>query len=321
MYNLLMEKNYTRRIKALAEELFDLKIQNLYEETGEQGRSGAAVHYFHFDLGTGVKKFVVKHATQLERQVLSLLQEQGCAVPKLLCDPSTLGRDWVVMEFTDEIPSGANETDQWAKKLAKALAGIHASNVDSRPNWLPGMNNSEPLADVFAVEWEAQYEELLNTNPKFRKLFGSLQQSLQRSYEEFKLAVKKELEDGHTSTLISTDLTPSHWRQAGGSPILIDWEQARFGTLYLDLPNMFNHKTIKHYYRELANAGVDISEDEFKSRFSLLSRYLGFRYMTVGFSYWKGKPDRDDEYWKLSGESFFTKCLDIAQNGYPKPKL
>ncbi len=124
-------------------------------------------------------------------------------------------------------------------------------------------------------------------------------------------------------TLISTDHIPGHWRQVGSKPVLIDWEQSRFGPLYLDLPSLFNEKTVGAYYKALASRGVDISPAEFSEKFVSLSRYLGFRYMSVGLVGW---PDGKNlgagkDYWEKSGRRFFGKCLEIAMHGYPRPQL
>jgi hypothetical protein len=85
--------------------------------------------------------------------------------------------------------------------------------------------------------------------------------------------------------------------------------------------NLFNEKTVQHYYSALRKFGVEIPKGTFAQNFVSLSRYVGFRYMTVGFSFWLGTNVLGQEYWQSSGAVFFEKCLEIAQSGYPTPLL
>lgn len=86
---------------------------------------------------------------------------------------------------------------------------------------------------------------------------------------------------------------------------------------------MFNEKTVDAYYQALVHLGVEIAANEFANKFASLSRYLGFRYMSVGLEGWPdGRNIRPDkEYWEKSGKQFFDKRLEIAMYGYPKPAL
>lgn len=288
-------------------------------ETGEQGNSGAELRYFQAD----EHKFVAKHATLLERRIMNLLQDQDQAVPGLAAETEIDSRDWLIMEFADEISGQDNEDPAWAEKLGVALAGIHAQNMGQRPEWLKQLSTDNELSDVYCNEWQPLFHNLLQADSEFSALHSDKADKLDASWEDFKTALAREMEDTSRLTLINTDLIPSHWRQIHGKPVLIDWEQSRFGPLYLDLPNMFNDKTISAYYKALASRGVNIPVDEFSSRFVSLSRYLGFRYMSVGLSGWPdGKNLRLGEtYWQKSGKRFFELCLEVAIHGYPKPEI
>jgi hypothetical protein len=101
-------------------------------EAGEQGNSGAQLRYVQ----AGEHKFVAKHATLLERRIMNVLQDQAQAVPRLAAGTGADSRDWMVLEFADEIPGQDNEDPVWAEKLGVALAGIHAQNMGKRPVWL-----------------------------------------------------------------------------------------------------------------------------------------------------------------------------------------
>jgi len=111
------------------------------------------------------------------------------------------------------------------------------------------------------------------TNTEFRSRYGSFEGAIKDSWRGFRTAIDEEMGHPQQHTLISTDMTPSHWRQRAGEPVFIDWEQARYGPLYLDLPNMFNDKTVKHYYHALLECGVTVDREEFADKFASLSRY------------------------------------------------
>jgi hypothetical protein len=290
-------------------------------ETGEQGNSGAQLRYFQ----AGEHTFVAKHATLLERRIMNVLQDQDQAVPRLAAGTVTGAdsRDWMVLEFADAIPGKDNEDPVWAEKLGGALAGIHAQNMGRRPEWLKQLSTDNELSDVYCHEWQPLFHHLLQADSAFSALHREKVDKLDASWEDFKRALAREMEDTRRLTLINTDLTPSHWRQIQGKPVLIDWEQSRFGPLYLDLPNMFTDKTIGAYYQALARWGVTIPLDEFSAKFVSFSRYLGFRYMSVGLSGWPdGKNLRlGKEYWQKSGKRFFELCLEVAIHGYPPPEL
>ena len=310
-----------RRLRGLIDECAGAHVTDLVETAGEQGASGARLRYFHGASGGEALRFVAKFATRLERQAIRLLDGQGQAVPHSACSPNVAGRDWLVMEHTDEIPYGDSETGPWPARLGAALAEVHAANLGRRPDWLPALPSSRPLKAVFAEEWIDLFAELMASNATFRATYGAQAGELEASWRGFQAAVHQELRQGRHLTLISTDMTPSHWRQLSGRPVFIDWEQARFGPLYLDLPNMFDHTTVRHYYAALLGCGISVPRDEFADSFTSLSRYLGFRYLSVGLEFWLGTNTLGSDYWESAGASFFEKCLQIARVGYPRPDL
>ena len=308
-------------LRELVEEFFCATVSSITEESGEQGYSGGKVYYFRATVNGEQRRFVAKSATLIERRIMLLLSQQKQAVPRMVCRTDKKGRDWLVMEYADDIPYAHNESQAWSPKLGYALAKIHAANMGNRPEWLEQLPPQNPLSVIFADEWLEMYDQLLANNTEFRTRYGKCEMGLKESWKDFQRDFADELTHPQGHTLISTDLTPGHWRQIAGAPVLIDWEQSKFGPLYIDLPNMFNDKTIKDYYCALRTLDVSISADTFADKFVSLSRYLGFRYMTVGFSFWLGTNTPGQDYWRSSGAVFFEKCLQIAQTGYPRPEL
>ena len=123
---------------------------------GAQGASGAQVRCFQ----AGEQRFIAKHATLLERRIMNLLQDQGQAVPRVAAGLDADSRDWMVMEFAEEIPDESNEDPVWTKGLGIALAGIHAVNKGKKREWLQLVSTDNELSDIHCNEWQPLYQGL-----------------------------------------------------------------------------------------------------------------------------------------------------------------
>ncbi len=87
------------------------------------------------------------------------------------------------------------------------------------------------------------------------------------------------------------------WRNA---PRFIDWEQAAYGTLYLDLPNYFLVETALAYRDALAAHGHAIPVPEFLERYHEVGRYMGLRYLGAALALWgMGGAQRAQGRWFL----------------------
>ncbi|CAF1306234.1 unnamed protein product, partial [Didymodactylos carnosus] len=97
---------------------------------------------------------------------------------------------------------------------------------------------------------------------------------------------------GTSLTLINTDLIPGDTRSIDGRPILIDWDQAAYGSFYVDLPNYFSVETALCYRDALAELGLDILPAVFMDHFHEVRRYMGLRYLEVGLQAWRYSSPR-----------------------------
>src|SRR5581483_3117460 len=79
-----------------------------------------------------------------------------------------------------------------------------------------------------------------------------------------------------------------HVRADGDRAYLIDWGQARYGPLYLDLPNYFTPDEALLYRDALAELGHAIPTDLFLQRYRQATRYPGFKY--IGFVLYMWRP-------------------------------
>jgi hypothetical protein len=103
-----------------------------------------------------------------------------------------------------------------------------------------------------------------------------------------------------TLTLLNVDLIPEHIRLWHGEACFIDWEQAGYGSLYLDLPNYFSVETALTYRDALARQGYEIPVMEFMEHYREVGRYMGLRYLGYSLCCWgQGGNQREEGRWFL----------------------
>ncbi len=100
--------------------------------------------------------------------------------------------------------------------------------------------------------------------------------------------------------MLNVDLIPEHIRLWNNRPCFIDWEQAAYGSLYLDLPNHFLVETALVYRDALAAHGYEIPVPEFMERYHAVGRYMGLRYLGYALWVWaQGGARREEGRWFL----------------------
>ena len=99
---------------------------------------------------------------------------------------------------------------------------------------------------------------------------------------------------------MNVDLIPDHIRLWRGRAVFVDWEQASYGPLYLDLPNYFTVETALVYRDALARHGYELPVVPFLERYRELGRYMGLRYLGAALEQWHlGGAARDRGRWFL----------------------
>lgn len=108
-------------------------------------------------------------------------------------------------------------------------------------------------------------------------------------------------EAGDTLTLLHCDFHGGNVRWQGEQPHLLDWEQAHYGPLFIDLPNFFSRDEALVYREALADLGHAIPSDTFLAGYDAARPYVGFKYFGIGLSNWQhGDPARRHaavQYW------------------------
>lgn len=277
----------------------------IQEGTGAQGASSSRIRYFRVSSegpsGARTDDLVAKDAPLLERRVLTLLSEQGCAVPPVqIAEAGADGRGTVIMPHTDAQPAGAfaRYLHPFTRSAARALSGIHAANLGERPGWLPAA--SEHYEErLWLYPRRALWESALQDND-FAAEFGAYTDGLESSAAQFMQMLETLEQEGDTLTLLNVDLLPDHLRQWRGEAVIIDWEQARYASFYLDLPNAFSVETVLAYRDALAEHGHEVPVMEFLERYREVGRFMGLRWLSAALEDWHaGGARRAERRWWL----------------------
>ena len=93
------------------------------------------------------------------------------------------------------------------------------------------------------------------------------------------------------ATLAHTDIYHGHVFEQAGRALVIDWGQARYGTLFLDLGDTFDTPEAGQLYREaLAERGVRLDDNTFRTGHLLARRFAGVRYLWWWLESWRQEP-------------------------------
>jgi hypothetical protein len=96
---------------------------------------------------------------------------------------------------------------------------------------------------LYLNETQTQWERCLHDN-RFHAEFGQYDARLRSALDQFLALMHDLTAEAETLTLINADLHPGHIRLLKDDrPVFIDWQQACYGSFYLDLVNYFSIET------------------------------------------------------------------------------
>lgn len=295
-------------------------------EGGEQGFSGATLRYYDVTYchqgEVGSISLVIKDAPLHERRTQMWLSTHGLPVPlSYTRDLTTDAPASLCMQFIGGKPTPAKR----AHLAPDALAAIHYAAMrhgDDLP-WVPRADAAffgEIVAnwrdpwyaalsgpEAFAT-WVAQHQfawgamKPQDSRNDFAATFAAETPLLETAADRFLRDMTTLWDEGDALTLIHADFHGEHIRVFDGRGYVIDWGQARYGPLYIDLPNYFPLRDDALRYRDaLAALGHDIPRDAFLARYAATQAYPGFKYFGFAFHRWfYGDPPHqrgDVQYW------------------------
>jgi hypothetical protein len=265
--------------------IMDIATQPMGEN--ERGYSGArlqrhVVTYRAPQDDTQTITLITKEAPLLERRVLDLLTSQGQCVPfsytlDLAADRSAL----VCQQDLGTGPSRERASTDLDRQVARCLARIHYVNLGRATDlpWLPHADRAY-FEGYILEDFREQLARAME-RPAFVTEYGDLARQMEEAVGPFLAAMDSLWAEADALTLIHADMMDDHVLAHDGRAYLIDWGQARYGSLYLDLPNYFTPDNVLLYRDALAELGLDIPEEEFMGRYREAARYPGFKY--IGF--------------------------------------
>ncbi len=287
---------------------------------GPQGYSGAALRYYDvaYMLGGNAERMtiVTKKASLVERHTLAWLNEHGLAVPfSYTADLTTDESVSVCMEYAGD-PAPVQGSVQ---EVARSLAAIHHAALGHGDNlaWLPRADPQffatrlldsgwrgpwhRVLTGAGYTNWYGQFQPAVEPDATFGETFGAIYPLLEERAKRFVNEMAALWAAGDSLTLVHCDFHGSNVRWQAGRPRLLDWEQAQYGSLYIDLPNFFSREEALLYRNALADLGHDIPRDKFLAGYDAARPYPGFKYFGIGLWNWRhGDPAQRQanvQYW------------------------
>lgn len=255
-----------------------------------------------------------KQATFIERSALSRLYSQSANVPYSLSNyPLNEGRSLLVIQDVD---AGTDYSRLNIPKLQdnelQALAYIHRANLGCRGDlpWLPKID--EPYVSRMVEEqWRFSWTHAKD-NPAFALTFGAdVISEIEKAAGSIVRQLAPVIHDAGTYTMIHNDLNPGNVLVHNNEDVyFIDWEEARYGSLFMDIPmRCVTLEQARAYRTYLGNLGLYIPESRFAELFSIASRYLGLRFMCWNLGVWEHNDQAKTDllkYMKMVTQPLFT---------------
>lgn len=247
-------------------------------------------------------RLVVKHASLIERKTLAHLQAQRAghvpfnhtsdlvsdrAMPLCMQDLGDRNRPYSLDPITPDLQ----------RAEAGAWADIHAANLGRRDelNWLP-MAGRAWFDEMIERRFFRPHWERAKADPAFVTRFGDYIGDVERAAARIVDEMVAIHDEGTSLTLVHTDVNPGNVRLLDGTPFIIDWGTARYGSFYIDVPHHFDTVERAMIYREaLGERGVEIPQGEYVERFRTAARYTGLRYIWWTLDGWR--TDRSLDVW------------------------
>ncbi|WP_342564419.1 phosphotransferase [Paenibacillus sp. FSL R7-0345] len=235
---------------------------------------------------------ITKQATFVERSALSRLYSQGAKVPfSLSGQPLHEGRSLLCIEDIDYRTDYSRlDIPALQRKEIEALAYIHHVNLGCKCDlpWLPPVNEAY-IAVMINENWKMAWEHA-KQNPAFAETFGpetltGIERIAGRIVEDMVPVIY----DTDTYTMVHNDLNPGNVLVYNNDKIrFIDWEEARYGSLFMDIPMRCETlQQAEEYRRHLNTLGCHIPQQHFAELFRAASRYLGLRFMCWNLEVWQ----------------------------------
>lgn len=260
-------------------------------------------HHLLLETAKGMQdlSLITKRATALEQRVTGKLYQQGANVPFIWPDtgrPIAKGRSLVCFQDVDyRTDYGKLDLELLQQREMTVLADIHGGNRGLRHewSWLPQADLSH-ITDMLHTRFQPQWKAA-KQNEAFHAVFGDYIPVVEAAVKTIRDDLEQVITDETLHTLIHNDLNPGNVLVHDNRDVFfIDWEEARYGSLLLDLPLRCRTVQQLHQYKEAFGAqGMELEGACFADHFTIAARYLGLRYMSWNLGAWMDNaPAKDD---------------------------
>lgn len=248
---------------------------------------------------TSKLSLVSKHATRIERLVLSRLYSQKASVPFSLSYGYEVDeRSLICLQDVDyQTDYKTINIRLLQKSEPSALSHIHISNFGQRKelSWLPEVDSFH-IEKMLYERWKPQWQAAKG-NEQFRATFGEYIPLVEAVANTISEDIQYVIKDDSSQTLIHNDLNPGNVLVHNNTDVFfIDWEEARYGSLFLDIPlRCGTSEQIEEYRGLLAANTMEFADNHFNQMYTIASRYLGLRYMSWNLGAWTNNSHAKDD--------------------------
>ncbi len=138
--------------------------------------------------------------------------------------------------------------------------------------------------------WRPAWQEA-RLDPRFTAAFGAHVEAVEASALGLADDLLAFAAGAGVDTLAHTDVYYGHIFERAGGASVIDWGQARFAPLFLDLGDTFDTPEAAGVYRAaLAARGVTLDDAVFAQGHRLARRFAGVRYVWWWLASWRAGP-------------------------------
>ena len=269
----------------------------------DEGVSGLPIHrvgvsFTSTDGSSAYAQLVLKQCSAIERRVLDRLQDPPRHAPYAVSSGADVKVGGLVcMQDLGERqrPGSLSPIDpELQRREAEALADIHIVNLQAPDiEWLP-------TADRAYYEWAIEQQffrwawDKARANGAFVDRFaphlGAVEDTAMHVIDEMVTLSA----DPRWTTLVHTDINPSNVLILGDEPFIIDWDTARRGPLFLDLPHhLSTREQVEDYRLAAEQRGLTIDPDEFSTLYRVAAHYTGLRYIWWTLEAWQDDATLD----------------------------
>ncbi|WP_187355497.1 aminoglycoside phosphotransferase family protein [Paenibacillus tengchongensis] len=224
-----------------------------------------------------------------ERRTMHRLLHQSANVPfSLTYDLESEDRALLCIQDVDYKTDYQNlEIEKLQHQEIQTLAFIHRANhgLHSELAWLPVVDRKH-MEEVVERRWRPFWEEA-KRNEAFIGAYGSYIPEIDAAARSIVDDMQPVVNEVSSHTLIHNDLNPGNVLVHSNQEVMfIDWEEARYGPLFLDIPMRLNPEQADEYRDVLGSHGIVLPAERFRLMYATAARYLGIRYMTWCLGAW-----------------------------------